>query len=111
VSDRTKIPWAHATLNLWYACTAVSRGCLNCYARRQSPRLGVDFEGPIVYAPAERWDAPLHWRKPRRVFVNSMSDSSVGVGGARAWQCVASYWSGWPSLAIVVPDRYRACGC
>jgi protein gp37 len=75
VSDRTKIPWAHATLNLWYACTAVSRGCLNCYARRQSPRLGVDFDGPIVYAPADRWDKPLRWRKPRRIFVNSMSDT------------------------------------
>lgn len=78
---KTKIEWTRgddgsegATWNPVTGCTKVSPGCAHCYAERQTER----FHGPgsfdkITLHP-ERLDQPLHWKKPRRVFVNSMSD-------------------------------------
>jgi len=81
----TKIEWCDETWNPVVGCKAVSPGCDHCYAAREaSGRLkgipvyaglaadGV-FTGEVRCLP-ERLDQPLHWRKPRRVFVNSMSD-------------------------------------
>jgi len=69
---KTKIEWATDTWNPVTGCTKVSPGCKNCYAERLTERFGRRFD-QIVLHP-ERLDAPLRWRKPRRVFVNSMSD-------------------------------------
>lgn len=70
-------------------CTAVSEGCRNCYAARQAARYsgpGMPYEGLAKFTPhGPRWTGkireapdhlgdPLRWKKPRRVFVNSMSD-------------------------------------
>ena len=60
-------------------CTKVSRGCDNCYAERFAERFrgatGHHFEmGFDLTLRPERIDQPLRWRRPRRVFVNSMSD-------------------------------------
>jgi protein gp37 len=67
-------------------CTKVSPGCINCYAEVIDHRFDHDKVGRLPWAfPAsrggrgvtlhpERLEQPLHWRKPRRVFVNSMSD-------------------------------------
>ena len=68
------IEWTDETWNPVTGCTKVSDGCDNCYAERQTER----FHGPgsferIVLHP-ERLDRPFHWRRPRKVFVNSMSD-------------------------------------
>lgn len=85
MSTTSKIEWTEATWNPTVGCTHVSPGCDNCYAARlTSGRLrhqptyaglaeGGKFNG-TVRTLADRLDAPLHWRKPRRVFVNSMSD-------------------------------------
>ncbi len=85
MGDRTKIGWTDATWGPIVGCKAVSPGCDHCYAARlASGRLkhvpiytglaedGV-FTGEVRCLP-ERLDDPLHWRKPCRVFVNSMSD-------------------------------------
>jgi protein gp37 len=74
----TKIEWAEETWNPTTGCTKVSPGCAHCYIERTPPMrmAGRKFSKgaiPIELHP-ERIDKPLHWRQPRRVFVNSMSD-------------------------------------
>lgn len=84
--SKTKIAWATDVWNPVVGCTPVSEGCRNCYAKRlHDMRHKAYLEGkhlPVQYAqPFEkvqglesRLNDPLHWREPRRVFVNSMSD-------------------------------------
>lgn len=55
-------------------CTKVSAGCKNCYAEKVADRVWGDRKFTDVRTHAERLEAPLRWRKPRRVFVSSMSD-------------------------------------
>lgn len=85
MSDQTSIAWTSATWNPVRGCAPVSPGCANCYAARMASRFagpGQPYQG---LASGGRWygaarfvpemlDLPLRWRKPRRVFVNSMSD-------------------------------------
>ncbi|MDE3022958.1 MAG: phage Gp37/Gp68 family protein [Pseudomonadota bacterium] len=82
MSDKTGIQWTEATWNPATGCTKVSQGCKNCYAKYKAwPRLaamknnvysGREFEDVQVHPG--RLDQPLRWTKPRRIFVNSMSD-------------------------------------
>jgi protein gp37 len=86
MSGSTSIEWtrgddgaAGATWNFVTGCSDVSEGCDHCYARTFAERWrgvpGHPFEqGFDVRAWPERLMLPLSWRKPRRVFVNSMSD-------------------------------------
>ncbi|MCK4340266.1 MAG: DUF5131 family protein [Phycisphaerae bacterium] len=79
----TKIEWCHKTWNPITGCgnSVISVGCERCYARRAAEgrflrgRYGYDQVNPfqVTFHP-DRLDKPLHWRKPRRVFVNSMGD-------------------------------------
>lgn len=85
MADGSKIEWTEATWNPVVGCAHVSPGCENCYAAREtSGRLahldayaglahGGRFTGEVRLLP-DRLDQPLRWSKPRRVFVNSMSD-------------------------------------
>ena len=74
------IEWTDDTWNPVTGCTRVSPGCDHCYMFALYPRLtamgvrGYEKDPSQVQLLAERLDAPLHWGKPRRVFVNSMSD-------------------------------------
>jgi protein gp37 len=71
MSDKSRIAWTDATWNPVTGCSKVSPGCAHCYAETLSLRFGRSFE---VTLHPDRLDLPLRWRKPRRVFVNSMSD-------------------------------------
>ncbi|MDE0250939.1 MAG: phage Gp37/Gp68 family protein [Gammaproteobacteria bacterium] len=79
MSDRSKIEWTDATWNPVTGCTKITRGCDNCYAERFAERFrgtpGHPYENgfDLTLRPA-RLLQPLSWRRPRRVFVNSMSD-------------------------------------
>jgi hypothetical protein len=91
VSTATKIEWtrsddgtAGASWNPVTGCTKVSAGCDHCYAETFAERWrgipGHHFEHGFNVTLRPEWlDHPLLWRKPKRVFVNSMSDLSVGV--------------------------------
>ena len=70
----TKIEWCDTVWNVVTGCTKVSPGCSRCYAYDVAKRFwkGRPFED--VRFHEDRLFKPLHWRKPRRVFVNSMSD-------------------------------------
>jgi protein gp37 len=82
MSDQTRIEWTDATWNPVTGCTKVSDGCKHCYAKHgQWPRLAANTatvyykrEFEDVQCHPQLLDKPLRWRKPRRIFVNSMSD-------------------------------------
>jgi protein gp37 len=78
MSDRSSIEWTDATWNPTTGCTKISPGCAHCYIEHTPPfRInGRRFaEGHIpLQLHHDRLDQPLHWRKPRRIFVNSLSD-------------------------------------
>ena len=88
---KTGIEWTDSTWNPFIGCSRVSEGCRHCYAERLAGRFSAKTEGvyagttktvnglqvwtgKINRAPAETLLKPLHWRAPRRIFVNSMSD-------------------------------------
>ena len=79
MADGSAIEWTHSTWNPVTGCTKVSTGCDHCYAERFSERFrgvaGHPFEnGFDLTLRPERIDQPKHWRRPRLIFVNSMSD-------------------------------------
>ena len=79
IADRSGIEWTDSTWNPVTGCTKVSRGCDNCYAERFAERFrgvpGHHFEmGFDLMLRHERLDQPVRWKRPRLVFVNSMSD-------------------------------------
>jgi protein gp37 len=88
VSDKSAIEWTDATWNPTTGCDRVSPGCANCYALDLAARLkrmgaaAYQADGdPKTSGPGfaltlhpERLALPLRWSRPRRVFVNSMSD-------------------------------------
>lgn len=70
----TAIEWTEETWNPATGCTKVSAGCDNCYAERITERFrGKGSFKELVLHP-DRLETPKKWRKPRTVFVNSMSD-------------------------------------
>lgn len=81
MADKSAIEWTEATWNPVTGCSKVSPGCAHCYAERLSlrfhhtrkPWLPAHEAENVVLRP-ERLDQPRRWRKPRVIFVNSMSD-------------------------------------
>ena len=79
MSNQSTIEWTDATWNPVTGCTQVSPGCDHCYALTFAERFrgvpGHPYEqGFDLRLWPERLDHPLRWKKPRRIFVNSMSD-------------------------------------
>lgn len=84
--QNTKIEWSEKTWNPVRGCSRVSEGCRNCYAEgiaRRFSKPGLPYAGLI--AKTGQWNGvikiveekiyePIRWRKPSRIFVNSMSD-------------------------------------
>jgi len=90
MAQQSSIEWTDLTWNPVVGCSIESAGCTNCYAMRMAARLqsmGLDKYKDLT-KPSKRgavWadkircheesvEIPLTWKKPRRVFVNSMSD-------------------------------------
>ena len=79
MSEQTSIEWTDSTWNPVTGCHKISPGCKNCYAARLAPRLKAmgnpryanGFEVTLHHDLVE---LPTKWAKPRKVFVNSMSD-------------------------------------
>lgn len=71
---KTSIEWATDVWNPVTGCTKVSAGCKNCYAEKIAERFWGDRKFTDVECHPERLEDPLRWKKPRRIFVNSMSD-------------------------------------
>ncbi len=89
MADGSSIQWTDATWNPIRGCSKVSEGCRNCYAMGVAARFsgpGLPYDGlgkmtptgpawtnKVRIVPAHLYD-PLRWSRPRRIFVNSMSD-------------------------------------
>ncbi|MGA8221477.1 MAG: phage Gp37/Gp68 family protein [Candidatus Acidiferrales bacterium] len=74
MGDKTKIEWTAATWNPVTGCTKVSAGCKHCYAERDFHRPYPGREFTDVRTHPDRLTQPLRWKRPRKIFVNSMSD-------------------------------------
>ena len=79
MAEISAIEWTDSTWNPVTGCTKVSRGCDKCYAERFAERFrgvaGHPFEmGFDLTLREDRLVQPLRWRRPRQIFVNSMSD-------------------------------------
>jgi protein gp37 len=79
MSDRSAIEWTDATWNPVRGCTKITPGCAHCYAETFAERFrgvpGHPYErGFDLRLVPEKLDEPLRWRRPRMIFVNSMSD-------------------------------------
>lgn len=70
----TGIQWTDETWNPVTGCDRVSPGCAHCYAAAIAKRFWGDRKFEDVQFHPERLGQPLRWRKPRRVFVDSMGD-------------------------------------
>lgn len=90
MSDHSRIEWTEASYNPirafgpdgdtpgWF-CVPVSAGCKNCYASTMNKRLGNHLEYKAQNLQYVRWtlsnvEQPVHWKRPRRIFVCSMTD-------------------------------------
>lgn len=122
------IEWTEATWNPVAGCAIVSPGCTNCYAMRMAARLQImkheKYRGMTrksggrhvwtgkVNLDEHSLDAPLRWRKPLRIFVNSMSDlfqESVPADFiAKVWRVMEQ--ANWHTFQILTkrPNRMRA---
>ena len=91
MADNSKIEWSDASWQVTHGCTILTPGCAHCYAMRQAQRLalmgqpqyagltqqtknGPVWNGTVRPCSDAQLMAPLRWRKPRMIFVNSMSD-------------------------------------
>lgn len=124
----TKIEWTDSTWNPVAGCTIVSAGCTNCYAMEMAHRLqsmGVDKYDRLTRQSGGRavWNGhvredrdalaiPARWKKPRKVFVNSMSDlfhENVSDGFIRdVWEVMRTTPRHNYQILTKRPDRMAA---
>jgi len=91
MADGSRIEWCDATWNPTVGCSVLSPGCKHCYAMKLAGRLdlmglpmyqgytikmpaGFVWNGRVSLSTEQQLIKPLLWRRPRRIFVNSMSD-------------------------------------
>lgn len=123
----TSIEWTDATWNPVAGCAIISPGCTNCYAMRMAARLeamGVDKYAGLTRKSGDRYvwtgrialdetslATPAGWRKPRRIFVNSMSDlfhADVPPSFiAKVWKAMAGAPQHTFQILTKRPDRMR----
>lgn len=79
MATKSSIEWTESTWNPVTGCTKISPACMNCYAERMAIRLHAMGQSNYIncFKPTMHEHAlemPLRWRKPQKIFVNSMSD-------------------------------------
>jgi protein gp37 len=79
MASNSHIEWTDATWNPVTGCTKISPGCKHCYAERLAKRLKAMGQanyrnGFEVALQPQMLELPMHWKTPKRIFVNSMSD-------------------------------------
>src|SRR5439155_19601863 len=79
MASGSPIEWTESTWNPVTGCTKISPGCKHCYAERMAERLRAMGQanyrnGFELTLQQQMLELPLRWKKPQRIFVNSMSD-------------------------------------
>ena len=129
MSTNSKIEWTEATWNPILGCTKVSPGCDHCYAITQAtirsgsphPKVaeafaglttrtedGPDWTGRVNLLP-DRLMQPVKWRKPRRIFVNSLADLFHDDVPAEyiAQVFAVMAWAGWHTFQLLTKRHGR----
>ncbi|WP_300545629.1 DUF5131 family protein [Maricaulis sp.] len=127
MAGSSDIEWTDATWNPVAGCRIMSAGCTNCYAMRMAARLEAMGQRPYqgttrksgqrhvwtgaVYLNEAALDIPKSWRKPRLVFVNSMSDlfqDAVPFAYVdRVWEVMAATPIHTYQILTKQPERMR----
>ena len=121
MGDTTKISWTDSTFNPWIGCQHVSPGCDHCYALTFAERFrgvpGHPYEqGFDMRLWPQRLALPLGWSKPRRIFVNSMSDLfhekvlAERVSAATLSKMIRQKETFLLALSTHIATRTRECG-
>ena len=133
MADHTGIEWTDATWNPIVGCSVVSPGCTNCYAMPMARRIEAMqpgshyagttkvvngkavWTGKVALAPDHILTQPLRWRRPRKIFVNSMGDL-FHEDVPDAWLdrvFAVMNASPWHTYQVLTkrPDRMRAYLC
>ena len=127
MTQNSKIEWTDVTWNPVAGCTVATAGCTNCYAMRMAARLeamGIPKYQGLTRTSGGRavWTgkvvqdepslvAPLGWKRPRTVFVNSMSDlfhpAVEGVFVAKVWAVMSRTPQHTYQILTKRPERMR----
>ena len=115
------IEWTQATWNPVAGCKIVSPGCTNCYAQRLAARLQsmhvAKYQGTTrksgkrhvwtgrVNLDTRALEEPLHWRRPLRIFVNSMSDLFQDAVAEHVIASVLANDAGCPLAHVSNPNK------
>lgn len=128
MAGTSEIEWTDVTWNPVAGCTVASEGCSNCYAMRMAARLqamGHEKYQGTTRKSGERYvwtgrvnideaslSAPLEWRRPKRIFVNSMSDlfhpSVPDAFIQRVWEVMAECPQHHFQILTKRPERMAA---
>ena len=119
MADNSGIEWTDATWNPHTGCTRVSPGCDNCYMFREYPRLrsmlvsGYEIDPSVVQFMPARLAQPWQWKRPRRIFVNSMSDlfhHAIPYETITQVFTVMAYRAPWHTYQVLTKRPGRAVG-
>lgn len=114
MADKSHIEWTEASWNPATGCTKVSKGCKYCYAEKMSMRLHA--MGKLKYAAGFEYtehmgavNLPRMWKKPRRIFVNSMSDlfHEYATHGFLNAVFETMMWADWHTYQILTKRPFR----
>ena len=91
MGETTGIQWTDATWNCWVGCHRVSPACAHCYMFRDQVRYGQN-PNIVRRTSPPTFNAPLHWKDPKRIFTCSWSDFFIEEADAwrdEAWEIIA----------------------
>ena len=117
MGTNSTIEWTEATWNPVTGCTKISPGCTHCYAERMAKRLQAMGQanyvnGFKVAMHEHALELPLSWKKPRTVFVNSMSDlfhpAVPDEFILRVFDVMGR--AGWHEYQVLTKRSERVCG-
>lgn len=106
----SKIEWTDATWNPWMGCHKVSQGCKNCYMFREQKQYGNDPN--LIRKSKTRFNDPLKWKTPRRIFTCSWSDFFIEEADewrAEAWDIIRATPHHTYQILTKRPERINQC--
>lgn len=110
MGDNSAIEWTDATWNPWMGCRKVSPGCKNCYMFREQKQYGNDPN--LVRRSKTKFNEPLKWKDPRKIFTCSWSDFFIEEADAwrdEAWEIIRKTPQHIYQILTKRPERITKC--